>query len=207
MNTAILHSAKSRTSLWSAEHLTREQIVEAAELKRKNTFHAEEQLAVSDRSELSDYARSGYGRGHLSPSGDMPTRKAQYQSFSLANMIPQNSNNNQHIWKEIELSTRALAKESGDIYVVTGPMYEGSKLIQLHGRVLVPTGVYKAIYNGATHQAGAYIVRNEPGMNYQTVSIAELEQRIGIDVFPTLSSETKHHKAFLAAPKSPDLGE
>ena len=95
---ALLHSGVSRTPLWSAEDLTPARLREAKHLKRKNAFHPEDQLPIEDRSELHDYARSGFDRGHMSPSGDMPTATAQFESFSLANMVPQNPNNNQNLW-------------------------------------------------------------------------------------------------------------
>src|SRR5215203_3048616 len=41
---AVLHSAAVRTPLWSAEHLTREQIEAASQLKRRNAFHSEPRL-------------------------------------------------------------------------------------------------------------------------------------------------------------------
>ena len=83
----VMHSGLSKTPLWSAEHLTKEAI--DAPIPRKDTFHEEKQLLASHRAELKDYAKSGYDRGHMSPSADMPTPSAQSESFSLANMVPQ----------------------------------------------------------------------------------------------------------------------
>jgi endonuclease G len=197
---AVMYSGISRTPLWSAEHLTARRVEQASQLKRKNTFHAEEQLPVADRSELADYARSGFDRGHMSPSGDMPTENAQHESFSLANMIPQSPKNNQILWEGIEEATRALARDDKEIYVVTGPIFEGTDLERINGRVLVPTSVYKAIYDPARKQAGAYVTPNAPGMEYQTLSIADLEQRININLFPKLGPEIKASKMQMPVP-------
>jgi endonuclease G len=197
---AVTHSGVSRTPLWSAERLTSNRIEAAEALKRKNTFHAEDQLPASDRAELADYARSGFDRGHMAPSGDMATETAQYQSFSLANIIPQHPKNNQNIWANIEEKIRNLASKEGEVYVVTGPIFEGASLQRLNGRVLVPTAVFKAIYVPARKEAGAYVTPNAPGTEYESLSIAELEQRIGINVFPRLPAEIKESKMELPAP-------
>src|SRR4051812_43908457 len=53
---AVMHSGVSRTPIWSAEHLTAQRIEKAKGMKRKNSFHTEEQLPASDRAELADYA-------------------------------------------------------------------------------------------------------------------------------------------------------
>jgi endonuclease G len=197
---AVMESGVSRTPIWSAEHLTAQRIETAKGLKRHNTFHAEEQLPPSDRAELADYVHSGYDRGHMSPSGDMPTDNAQHESFSLANMIPQSPKNNQILWEGVEEATRTLAETDGEVYVVTGPIFEGDSLERLNGRVLVPTFIYKAIYDPAKQTAGAYVTPNAPGMTYQTLSIADLEKRIGINVFPKLSPEIKATKMSMPAP-------
>jgi endonuclease G len=197
---AVIHSGISRTPLWSAEHLSRSRIESARTMKRRNTFHPEERLPADARAELRDYARSGFDRGHMSPSGDMPNETAQYESFSLANIIPQDANNNQHLWAGIEEKTRDLAERRGELYVITGPIFEGSSLQRLNGRVLVPTHVFKAVYDPKRRQAGAYIAPNAAGSEYQTVSIAELEKRINIDLFPQLPAETKQRKMDLPAP-------
>ena len=197
---AVTHSGISRTPLWTAEHLTAQRVEEAEPLKRINSFHAEEQLPPADRAELADYVRSGFDRGHLAPNGDMATTNAQYESFSLANIIPQHPKNNQILWAGIEEATRALAREDKNVYVVTGPIFEGSNLERLNGRVLVPTFVYKAIYDATKKQAGAYVTPNAPGVEYQTLSIADLEKRININVFPTLSPQIKAVKMALPVP-------
>jgi len=197
---AVTFSGVSRTPVWSAEHLTARRVDEAGQLKRKNSFHAEEQLPAADRSELADYVRSGFDRGHMAPNGDMPTENAQHESFSLANMIPQNPKNNQILWEGIEEATRELAREDKEVYVVTGPIFEGNNLQRINGRVLVPTSVYKAIYDPAKKQAGAYVTPNAPGMEYRTLSIADLEKRININVFPALSPDIKASKMAMPVP-------
>ena len=145
---AVLHSGLSRTPLYSAEHLTRQNLEGAKTLPRKDSFHAEASLPAQDRAELSDYARSGYDRGHISPNADFATRSAQAQSFSLANMVPQVHANNAGIWAGIEGAARQLATSEGELYVVSGPTFIGSDIKQV-GNVLVPTHLWKVLYNPA----------------------------------------------------------
>lgn len=195
---AVMHSGVSRTPLYVGEHLTRASLSSKSE--RTNDFHPEEKLASDERAELDDYARSGYDRGHMAPSADMPSPSAQYDSFSLANMIPQNQENNRGIWAHIEGAARNLAKDRGEIYVVTGPIFMGTNLQRIGGRVLIPTKLYKAIYDPSTGQAGAYIVDNANGDNYQVISIAQLEQLSGIKPFPKLSVSAKQNAMRLSVP-------
>jgi endonuclease G len=198
---AVMHSGVSRTPLWSAEHLTADRIRDAKTIKRRNTFHSEDQLPADQRAELRDYSRSGFDRGHMSPSGDMPTESAQYESFSLANMIPQDPNNNQQLWAGIEESVRALVKRRGELYVVTGPIFEGASLQRINGRVLVPTYVFKAIEDPVRREGAAYIAPNAPGTDYRIVSIADLEKRLNINLFPNMSVKEKESKMDLPEPR------
>ncbi len=102
---AILYSGVSRTALWSAEHLTEARIEHARSLPRlrSTAFHEERQVPEEERSKLSDYRRSGFDRGHMAPNSDMSTPEAQEESFSLANMIPQDPCNNEVLWEGIEV--------------------------------------------------------------------------------------------------------
>ena len=197
---AVLHSGLTRTPLWSAEHLTREAVQAARSLGRVNAFHAEERLSAVQRAELSDYTRSGFDRGHMAPSGDMPDEASQQESFSLANMVPQAPQLNRGIWEGIESAVRDLAAAEGEVYVLTGPIFQGSNLQALKGRVLVPTETYKAVYAPRRGWAGAYVCTNTEEPACRTVSIAQLQQETGIDVFPALPEATKTALAPLPKP-------
>ena len=186
----VMHSGITRTPLWSAEHLTTDNLDAAKNLSRENSFHAEQRLPANDRAELSDYARSGYDRGHMAPNGDMPDRRTQRESFTLANMVPQDGEINRHLWAGIEGAVRSLAKKEGNLYVVTGPAFIGSNLSKV-GKVLVPSHLYKVVYSPRQHAGGAYFVENKAGATYETLTIAQLESRIGIDLLPSLSPRDK----------------
>ncbi|WP_409564852.1 DNA/RNA non-specific endonuclease [Methylobacterium sp. J-026] len=182
----VLHSGVTRTPLYSAEHLTRASVAEARTVARDDAFHEEARLPADDRAALEDYVRSGFDRGHLSPAGDMPTLSAQAESFSLANIVPQNRVLNRGLWADIEESTRRLASRRGALFVVTGVIFSGDAVQQIKGGVLVPTQLFKALYDPASGEAGAYLARNDESRDWQAVSIDALGRQAGIDVFPGL---------------------
>jgi endonuclease G len=198
---AVMHSGVSRTPLWSAEHLTRESLAQAREIKRDNAFHAEITLPPEDRAQLADYAHSGFDRGHMTPAADMPSSQAQYESFSLANIVPQDRENNQILWSAIESATRHLVQQRGELYVVTGPVFEGDKINRLNARVFVPTHVFKAVYDPVQKEAAAWLAPNDASNAYEVVSITDLEKRININLFPSLSAAIKAKPAALPEPR------
>ena len=188
---AVLYSGITRTPLYSAEHLTADRIEAAREVGRVNMFHPEERLPAEWRAELSDYSRSGYDRGHMSPSGDMPDEASQAESFSLANMVPQAPKLNRGVWEGIESAVRDLALRDGSVFVVTGPLFQGQELQALKGRVLVPSDTFKAVYDPARGGAGAYVCTNTNEPACREVSVADLGRLSGIDVFPSLPESVK----------------
>lgn len=201
---AVMHSGITRTPLWSAEHLTRARVDAAGDLPRINSFHPEPRLPAADRATLADYKGSGYDRGHMSPNHDMPTPSAQADSFSLANMVPQARKINQNLWEGIESAVRDAVDSGPGLFVITGPIFEGSNLEQLNDRVLVPTSVFKAIYNPARREAGAYVATNEKDSvttEYKTLTIAALEARLGINLFPGMPASIKATQMQLPAPE------
>ena len=194
----VMHSGVTRTALWSAEFLRADQLEAAEGLERDNAFHPEPRLARSQRAELSDYARSGLDRGHLAPNGDMPDRHAQRESFSLANMVPQDRDHNRHIWAPIEGAVRKMAKKEGALYVITGPAFLGSSLRKV-GNVIVPSHLYKVVYSPRQKAAAAWFVENRSDAPIQVIPVAELERIIGIELLPSLSERQKER--MLALPK------
>lgn len=187
-----MHSGVSKTPFWVAEYLTPERL--SVKIKREDNFH-EEELVKGARATLKDYRGSGYDRGHMAPNADMPTKAAQYDSFSLANMVPQTPQNNQQVWRELEEGVRAVVtKQKQDIYVITGPEYSGKNIKRLGNGLLVPTATYKAIYVPKTGVIGAYYVSNDMDVakpQVEILSICALEQKIGINLFPKLKDADK----------------
>ena len=198
---AVLHSGLSRTPLYAAEHLTRKHLKNAAKLSRKDSFHAEAALPEDDRAELSDYERSGYDRGHMVPNANFATRKAQAESFSLANMVPQVHENNAGVWAGIEGAARQLATAEGDIYVISGPAFIGGNLKKI-GNVLVPTHVWKVIYSPAQQRAGAYLVTNNETRDYSVLTVSKLEKMVGLSLLPGLPQQVRDAGMTLPKPVS-----
>ena len=193
----VMHSGVTRTALWSAEHVRAENLAAAANQSRINSFHAEPRLPRRHRAELSDYALSGYDRGHLAPNGNMPDRRSQRESFSLANMVPQDAENNRHVWSGIEHIVRKMAAQEGALYVLTGPAFLGGSLRKV-GNVLVPSHLYKVVWSPRKKAGGAWFIENAPTTRYQTMTIAQLEKVVGINLMPSLSANEK--KAMLRLP-------
>ncbi|MDD4950826.1 DNA/RNA non-specific endonuclease [Sulfuricurvum sp.] len=196
---AVMHSGLSRTPLWSAEHLYGSKL--NIKVERSNDFHPEERLNSDERAELSDYARSGYDRGHMSPARDFNTPQSESECFTLANMVPQDHDNNTKLWSGIEEATRTLAKQKGELYVITGPIFIGTNLQRIGGRVLVPTKIFKAIYDPSSNQGAAYLVNNAPGNEYQEINIAQLEQLTNIRIFPKMAAISKQTPMPLPSPQ------
>ncbi|OTG95644.1 DNA/RNA non-specific endonuclease [Acinetobacter sp. ANC 3832] len=188
----VMYSGVSKTPLWTAEHLSPQRL--SQKIKREDSFHEELRVNAEHRALLKDYKGSGYDRGHMSPNGDMPTKQSQADSFSLANMVPQAPKNNQQVWRELEEATRAMAtKQKQDVYVVTGPVFSGKKLSTIGNGVIVPTAVFKAIYIPKEGIIGAYYAPNNNSLQVKILSVCQLEELTGINIFPQLTEEQKRN--------------
>ena len=201
-NFSIMHSGISRTPLWAAEHLKKESATDLKKSGRHDDFHTETRLQPRDRSELKDYAKSGYVPGQLAPAADMPTARARAQSVTLSNVIPQNRENNTQLGTRLESTVREYALKQGELYIITGPLFIGSNLERVNGRILVPTHIYKIVFDPRKHMGAAYFVRNEPGLEWQVISIPQLEKIAGINFFPSLSDAEKGKMLKLPEPKA-----
>lgn len=185
----------TKTPLWSAEHLTSASV--HGREPRSNNFQPDPDLPYGASSQLADYSHSGYDRGHMSPAGDMRTDpNAMSESFYLSNMVPQAPDNNQNIWKNIETLTRNEAQHRGELFVVTGPIYDGHFDTIGRDHVAVPTHLYKIILDAKTGANLAFIVPNVNGLDQYSygryvVSIREVEKRTGINFHSTLPQATQ----------------
>lgn len=186
---AVLHSGTAKTPVFVAQRLNR-QILEAADEKRAKRFFADARLPSSERAELEDYKGSGYSRGHMAPAGDMSTPTAMAQSFSLANMVPQNAQQNGGAWNKIEQDTRHYVRRAkGDVYVITGPVFTDASPRIGHNAVKVPTYLYKLVYDATTQKSWAHWQQNREGETVgRPITYSELVKRTGIVFLPALPS-------------------
>ena len=187
---AVGYSDSKKSAIYAAEHITKDELIAAKQLTRKDAFHEESRTPAGSRVLLSDYKDSGFDRGHLAPNADMPTVLAQYESFSLANMMPQLHHNNAGVWLTIERAVRDAAMTYNDVYAVTGAIY-GETPPLLKGRIPVPGALFKAVYVPQTQAVTVYVSDNGFLGTYHTVTVSELQQMTGFDVFPSLPADKK----------------
>lgn len=124
----------------------------------------------------------------MAPAGDMPTPTAMAQSFSLANMVPQNSKQNSGSWAKIEKDTRQYAlRAKGDVFVITGPVFApGAQTIGAN-QVAVPTHLFKLVYDANTGKAWAHWQENaESARAGKPIDYRELEKRVGMKLLPSV---------------------
>ena len=187
---AVLHSGTTKTPVFVAQRLN-QQMLEGANEKRAKRFFADARLPSSERAELEDYKNSGYSRGHMAPAGDMATPTSMAQSFSLANMVPQNAQHNGGAWNKIEQDTRHYVKRAkGDVFVITGPVFtDAGPRIGANG-VKVPTYLYKLVYDVTTQRAWAHWQENREGeIANRPITYEELRKRTGVEFLPGATAQ------------------
>lgn len=187
---AVGHSGRTRTALWSSERLDGASLSLASDVARSSSFSADDNLPEAQRAELDDYRGSGWERGHLAPSADMPSLAAQAESFRLSNIVPQNGSMNGGPWRELEMRVRQEAKKRR-VFVVTGPIFRGANKT-LDNRVLIPTALFKAIY-AVNKGATVYVIENNKAAKSYTLSVDQFTRTFGLDPFPALQGAVRSH--------------
>jgi len=178
----VFYSGVARAPLYAVEYLTKGKIQATRELGRANDFRADTRLPKDWRNLLSDFRGSGFDRGHLAASGNMPTPAADSQSFLLSNIIAQDPQLNRNLWAAIEKAVRAYAQHK-PVYVFTGTLFLGKKIERLNDRVLVPTHIYKLLYDPELSAAAAYLVENQPDKRHKEIDLQYLQKLTGIEFF------------------------
>lgn len=98
---------------------------------------------------------------------------------------------NRGIWKDLEEKVREWAVQRGQLYIFTGPIYEGgiAKTIGKN-KVAVPTHFYKIVYDPVQVEAIAFIMPNEKlrtaDMPNYIVSIREVEAKTKLNFLSKL---------------------
>lgn len=191
---AVGYNYTTKNADWVAYHITADSV--NLKFKRKSSFFKEDpDLPQHARSTLADYRGTGYDRGHLAPSATMDfTLQSIKQSFYMSNMSPQLPTFNRAGWRILEEHVRDLANEYNELYVVTGPIYQGNEN-SIGDGVTIPSAFYKVILDPQFNEAIAFIVphRKVSGdelINFIT-TIDDVEQQTGLDFFSATPNATE----------------
>lgn len=159
---AILHSGEAKAPVYAVARLNRARIEAGKDLVRQDRFYEEARLPRAERARLADYqdGPNGYDRGHLAPAKDFGTPEGLAQSFSLANIVPQDAVHNRKLWRKIEIDVRKFVlRTPGDVFVYTGAHY-GDDRTTASGNVRVPSHLYKLVVHPASGKAFAFWSEN-----------------------------------------------
>ena len=154
-----------------------------------------------------------YDRGHQLPSADRYNYDANVQTFYFTNMTPQRHDFNGFAWADLEGRVRDWSRSMDTLYVVTGCVVDGASdyAYDNEGKeVTVPVAYYKALLGykkdgtlGITAQTGGYTAcafwyDHKPysgNVMDKSMTIAELEEKTGVDFFVNLPSVTDRETA------------
>jgi endonuclease G len=153
---------------------------------RTNAFVADK--SVPNGPTPSDYAGTGYDKGHAAPDGDMSWSEiVEYESFLMTNMYPQHGSLNRGIWKLLETSIRGWAVQLNQSYTVYVGASYGAGNDRIGNGVIVPHSFYKIVINNSTKEiAGWRFPHTKPYVNLGNdltkfrAPIAQIQKEAGV---------------------------
>lgn len=218
-NYSFYFSAAHYLSYWVAYPLN-SSLMGGSGMRDKN-FYFDPLLPNSMQADLTFSYRGNYDRGHQLPARDRSASVASNtQTFYATNMTPQRSQFNQKIWQRLEARVQSWASSinpsTDTLYVVTGCTVKGStqSTTDCAGKKMtIPTAYYKAIlrYTRSSGYSGCAIWLDHDTDPRRTVeerdmmSIAALEERLGIDLFVNLPAKVGDAKAAEIEAKAPTV--
>ena len=192
-NYAVHYRYDLKVPEYVVEHLTLDAM--KGILGRSGTFRVDFEIPKQYQAQLSDYAKSKYDRGQLTP----PPNNTQSvfimdDSYDLSNVMPTAFSISSGVLRDLEVLIRQWAADKDkDIYVITGTVFDDSYTTIGAGKVGVPTRIFKVIINHKNWKSIGFLIPNKIGLsipradlkNY-AVSVYSVELATGIDFFPKL---------------------
>jgi len=216
----LAHNDDYKTPIWVVERLRRERFAGAAQRAAK--WKSDPDLVAAGVPAAADGDYKGttskrkhraYDRGHMAPAASMKwDADAMRESFYLSNATPQQGHLlNQHIWAELEFLVRDWTCDRGELYVITGPIYDSDRPDTLGANeVAVPTAFYKIAFEPRQRRAITFILPNEevdsrkknPSdvLSGYIVPASEVESRAGLRLFDALDARTRKRLLQTTAP-------
>lgn len=186
---SLSYSEPDEQAEWVAYILTSKM---ASGLVARTDDYREDPLITTASAALSDYAGSGYDRGHLCPAEDMSfTKEAMSETFYLSNMSPQDPSFNRGIWSSLEARVRSWSNDNDSLFIITGPVLTSNNGFIGTNKVTVPKYYYKVVLENCrpTFKMIAFLLPNEKGtgsLGSYVVTTDSVEKITGIDFFPNL---------------------
>ena len=90
------------------------------------------------------------------------------------------------VYLKMGLPDAYVLRASGDVYVITGPVFEPNAPAIGEGRVRVPRYLFKLVYDATTGRSWAHWQENREGERVSApISYRELVRRTGVEFLPT----------------------
>ena len=188
----LSYNEKYEQAEWVAYHLV---------IKGRNTSNFERPFFIEDpkvsthSANWKNYKNSGYDKGHLCPAGDMKiSKKAFDDTFYTSNISPQLHEFNEGVWNRLEQKARYWSTKYDGLYIVTGGVLNSKLKTIGKERVAVPEYFYKILLrqNNENYSMIAFLIPNKKSelpLYTFVVSVDDIEQKTGIDFFPTLEDQ------------------
>lgn len=187
----VLFDPSTKGPRVSSEHLLGSNLLVGAE-DRNCEFKVDPALPKGISATTKDYLHCGYAKGHMSPYHDFAGNQSEASDSCLySNAVPQIQNcNNSGIWSEIEGYVESIAKRDGEVYISTGPIFNGP-VITIGNGVRVPDYLFKVIYNPKLNQTLSFMVPNKSLCDTipesYIVDQSVVEQASGLKFFPNIN--------------------
>lgn len=197
----VSYSTTRLNPLWSAQRLTREMSAAGDAITRieRSSFGRQVGLGRLEQARDAEFASNDWDKGHMTPANDAPDEDSQEDTFILSNAVPQHQDLNRIMWSRLEGSVHQLAQIEGEVFIVTGPLFEGPRRL-MSNRVPIPSHTFKAIYIPSRNFAIGFVATNTTAPTCTVVSIAEITRRTGIDPFPAVAAAVKAQTPALTLP-------
>ncbi len=203
------YDKSKKHSRWIAFRFDNQTKLQKRDVTRRNEFIQDPSLDTEYQRTQADFGRKGYDRGHLCASADrLYLQEANDQTFYYTNMSPQRNNFNTGVWVALEKQVQSWGRSctaSDTLYVVKGGTIDKKEQVKEYiGGDLskpVPKYYYMALLfkKGDSFKAIAFWMEHTDSKPSKTIklvdyvlSIDELEEKTGIDFFPSLNDNLEN---------------